>query len=162
VAKGATLRFAGTLACIPCCFARVSSASRSTWNRCASRARSKCRGDLALLSLPGTVLPAFPLAIDRERGEAMVTRLAKLQPPPRVALAWRAGLPHEGTFTTLYKELPIEAFGAAPGRRRRGSRCRGIPAGELDALSAAIGAPVHDFSDERKPGRCARRHDVGR
>jgi tetratricopeptide (TPR) repeat protein len=151
VAKGATLLFAGDVRLHPLLlrtglFERAATDVESLRD---ARAIEVLAGDLALLSPPGTVPPALPLAIDRERGEAMVTRLAKLQPAPRVALAWRAGLPHEGTFTTLYKELPIAAFGAS----LRGTQATWISVqrnpqpGELAALSAAIGAPVHDFSD---------------
>lgn len=150
-AKGATLRFAGDarlhqLLLRTGLFERAAVDVESLRD---SRTLEVLAGDLALLSPPGTLPPALPLAIDRDRGEAMVTRLAKLQPAPRVALAWRAGLPHEGTFTTLYKELPTEAFGAA----LRGLKATWISVqrnplpGELAVLSAAIGAPVHDFSD---------------
>ncbi len=78
----------------------------------------------------------------------MRERLAALGPPPYIALAWRAGEPRSGRIENLFKQVPLDAFGAA----LRGVRATWIaiqrdPArDEIDALSKSIGAPVHDWS----------------
>jgi tetratricopeptide (TPR) repeat protein len=103
-------------------------------------------GDLALLATDA-VAPALPLAPDPVRTESIARALAHAGPAPHVAIAWRAGTPHGGTFLTLHKEVPPAALGEA---------LRGIDAtwisvqrnpgeGELAALQSALGAPVHDF-----------------
>jgi len=117
----------------------------------ASGAREILAGDLPLLldeRERGDTPPALPLVPEPERLAAMRLRLAELGPPPHAALAWRSGVPKTGIEERLFKEVPIEAFGAA----LRGSSATWISiqreprAGETDALAAAIGAPVHDLS----------------
>jgi Flp pilus assembly protein TadD len=94
------------------------------------------------------VPPPLPLRADTARVTSMRERLAALGPAPRIALAWRAGEPRSGRIENLFKEIPIDALGAA----LRGVFATWIAiqrdpaAGEIDALSKAIGAPVHDFT----------------
>jgi len=94
------------------------------------------------------VPPTLALVPDGGRLSAMRARLAALGPAPYFALAWRAGEPKAGRIDTLFKQVPIEAVGQA----LRGVRAtwlaiqRDPAAGEIEALSGAIGAPVHDFS----------------
>ncbi len=91
-----------------------------------------------------------PLALtaDPSRLSAMRARLARLGPPPYIGLAWRAGAPKTGVGETLLKEVPLETFGAALKHSRATWICvqREPRSGEVDALSSAIGAPVHDLS----------------
>ena len=96
----------------------------------------------------GEVPPPLALTPDPARLNAMRARLESLGPAPRIALAWRAGEPRSGRIENLFKEIPVRALGEA----RRGKNATWIAiqrdpaAGEIEALSAAIGAPVHDFS----------------
>ena len=109
-------------------------------------------GDLALI-LPGasaSTPPPFALSADAQRADAMRERLAASGPPPYVGLAWRAGEPRSGTGLreNLFKEVPVAALGTA----LRESRATWVAIqrdprpGEIDALSAALGAPVHDLT----------------
>jgi hypothetical protein len=106
-------------------------------------------GDLpARARATAKVPPPLPLTADTARVSSMRERLAALGPAPRIALAWRAGEPRSGRIENLFKEIPIDAFGGA----LRGVFATWIAiqrdpaAGEIDALSKAIGAPVHDFT----------------
>jgi tetratricopeptide (TPR) repeat protein len=107
-------------------------------------------GDLPLLA-PGaaTATPA-PLALSADPATlaAVRERLAALGPAPYIALAWRAGEPRSGRIENLFKGIPLETLGAA----LRGTKATWIavqrdPArGEIETLSKAIGATVHDGS----------------
>ena len=106
--------------------------------------------DVALL-LPGlaaTTPPPLALSADRSRLAAMRSRLEALGPAPYVAVAWRAGEPKAVGVATLFKEVPLPKLGEA----LRGVKAtwlaiqRDPRAGEMDALSQAVGAPVHDLS----------------
>jgi Flp pilus assembly protein TadD len=105
-------------------------------------------GDLPGFLGMGTEFPSpFPLAADPARKRSVEERLALLGPPPYVALTWRAGLERRGK-AILAKAIEPAALGTA----LRGvagtwvSVQRQPRAGELDALSAAAGVPVHDLS----------------
>ena len=93
------------------------------------------------------VVPPLALTPDPARLEAMRSRLASMGPAPRIALAWRAGEPRSGRIENLFKEIAVRTLGEA----LRGTWAtwiavqRDAAAGEIEALSAAIGAPVHDF-----------------
>lgn len=93
-------------------------------------------------------LPPLALTPDPSRLDAMRARIASLGPAPRIALAWRAGEPKAGRIENLFKEIPVRALGEA----LRGQHATWIAVqrdpgpGELETLSAAIGAPVHDFA----------------
>jgi hypothetical protein len=89
---------------------------------------------------PPLVLPA----LDSERS-AIISMLARFGPPPYVGLTWRAGLRE---WNALQKVVPIDVWGRT---------LAGLPAtflalqrdpdaGEIQALSGALGAPVHDLS----------------
>jgi tetratricopeptide (TPR) repeat protein len=104
-------------------------------------------GDLP--SLAGIAkAPPLPLGVDDARLAAMRDRLAALGDAPRIALAWRAGEPKSGRIENLFKEIPLDALGSA----LRGVRATWIAIqrdpmpGEIESLSKAIGAPVHDFA----------------
>jgi len=106
-------------------------------------------GDLpALARATATVPPPLPLTADSARVSSMRERLSALGPAPRIALAWRAGEPRSGRIENLFKEIAIDALGAS----LRGVFAtwlaiqRDPGAGEIEALSKAIGAPVHDFT----------------
>ena len=104
-------------------------------------------GDLPALAGKAKA-PPLALTADEARLAAMRERLAALGEAPRVALAWRAGEPKSGRIENLFKEVPLEALGRAL-RRVRATWIaiqRDPMPGEIDALSKAIGAPVHDFS----------------
>ena len=97
------------------------------------------------------VPPPLPLTPLAERLEEMRARLAQIGPPPYLGLTWRGGTaPHEqrAVIWTLYKEIGIAPLGAAlsiaPGTFIALQR-HPMP-GEIDALAAALGRPVHDFS----------------
>jgi Flp pilus assembly protein TadD len=103
-----------------------------------------------LPSLLGTqaVPPPFPLKAERD------ARLARLGPAPYLGLTWRAGTdltrgPELNVdLRVLLKEVPPAALGAAVGGwpGTLVSLQRAPAPGELDVLSAAARAPVHDLS----------------
>lgn len=94
---------------------------------------------LALLPLP-------------EKVDALRRQLLSLGTPPYLALTWRGGVPpneQKSKWWALYKEIRLDCFG---------KMLAGLPftllavqrkpaAGELEQLSAAAGAPIHDLSD---------------
>jgi hypothetical protein len=92
--------------------------------------------------------PPLALTADAARLSAMRARLAVLGEPPYVALAWRAGEPKSGRIENLFKEIPLDTLGTA----LRGVRAtwltvqRDPKPGEIETLSRALGAPVHDLS----------------
>lgn len=95
--------------------------------------------------LPGPLL----LQPDPNRVRDWRVKLAALGTAPYVALTWRAGsVTAGGPSRTLSKDLPP----ASLGQRLRARRATWISvqrlpaAGEREALSAALGAPVHDAS----------------
>jgi len=107
--------------------------------------------DLPLALPPGELeraVPALALTPDPERLAAVRARLALLGPPPYVALAWRSGMAKTGIEERLFKEVPLEDFGAA----LRGPRATWVSiqreprGGETEALARSLGAPVHDLS----------------
>ncbi|HYC47593.1 MAG TPA: tetratricopeptide repeat protein [Burkholderiales bacterium] len=96
--------------------------------------------------------PAPSLRIDplAQRVAHVGTALAALGPPPYIGLTWRAGVaPEEQTgYSVLYKAIPHELIGRAvrdlPGTLLALQR-KPAP-GEIDALAAACGRAVHDFT----------------
>lgn len=88
-------------------------------------------------SLDFSVLPAC-LA-------AQQAALAALGPPPYIGVTWRAG---SDQMETLQKAISLDRLGAVL-RRLDGTLValqRAPQIGEIDALSATLGAPVHDLS----------------
>jgi Tfp pilus assembly protein PilF len=108
-------------------------------------------GDLPFLLAiddPAGAPPSLALAPRAESLLPMRSALEASGPPPYVALTWRAGLASAGPSRTQLKEVDPATLGES---------LRGITAtwigvqrlpreGELQKLSDAIGAPVHDFS----------------
>lgn len=102
-----------------------------------------------------TFWPPIPRSIvlepRAERVGALRGELAALGPPPYIGVTWRAGTaPEEQNSVTwvLYKTIDPQAYAAAFSniggtvvalQRRPG-------AGEINALSAALGRPVHDLT----------------
>ena len=106
-------------------------------------------GDLALLQHDvATVAPPLPLEPDAARLAAMRARLQALGPRPWIAVAWRAGIARLQLVETLYKDIPVEALGAALAGVGGTllSVQREPAAGEREALAQAARAPVHDLS----------------
>lgn len=95
--------------------------------------------------------PSLRFAADARRTTELEEKLAALGPPPYIGITWRAGTaPEEQSFShwVLYKTIPMPALGAAL-RGVRGTLValqRNPGAGEIDALSAVAGRPVHDFT----------------
>jgi Tfp pilus assembly protein PilF len=115
--------------------------------------------DLWICDLPAlldtTAVPAaFPLAPEGAQLERMRQTLAGLGPAPYLGLTWRAGtdvLRHaefRGNRGSLSKELPYAELGRAlrgwPGTLL--ALQRGPYAGEIESISAAAGAAVHDLA----------------
>ncbi|MBM3486566.1 MAG: tetratricopeptide repeat protein [Alphaproteobacteria bacterium] len=90
--------------------------------------------------------PSIALAPLAAAVEAMRERLAAAGPPPYVGLTWRAGTPDREA--TLYKEVPRDALARALSATTATLiALQRLPApGDIDALAAAVGRPVHDFS----------------
>lgn len=98
--------------------------------------------------------PAATLRIPAlaDAAQRMQDRLRQAGPPPYIGITWRAGTVAReqiGADWVLSKELPIAALGAA---------LRGCPgtlialqrhpsASEINALAAACGSPIADFTD---------------
>lgn len=89
---------------------------------------------------PSLVFPAL-----ESEQSAITATLTQLGPPPYVGLTWRAGTRE---WNALQKAVPVDVWGRT---------LAGLPAtflalqrepdaGEIEALSAAIGAPLHDLS----------------
>lgn len=97
----------------------------------------------------GDFPPPLPLTPLPERVAAMRSRLESAGPAPRIALTWRAGTTNAGPRQSQFKRIPIDDFGKAlAGRRATWIGIQRLPeTGEFEALSNAIGAEVHDFSN---------------
>ena len=92
--------------------------------------------------------PPLALAAQPERVARLRAALHAQGPGPYVALTWRAGLASAGPARTQMKRAPLHELGET---------LRGLPAtwisvqrlpaaGEREELSAALGAPVRDWS----------------
>jgi Flp pilus assembly protein TadD len=111
--------------------------------------------DGRLLHLPRIFYPEPPppLALAALPGQLreMERRLGALGPPPYLGLTWRAGTAPEeqrGSIWMLHKEVPLDQLGAAV-RGVNGTLLalqRNARAGEIEALSAQAGRPVHDLT----------------
>jgi tetratricopeptide (TPR) repeat protein len=88
-----------------------------------------------------------PLALPALESEqsAVIAMLAQLGPPPYVGLTWRAGLRE---WNALQKAVPIDVWGRMLANLPATFLAlqRDPDAGEIQALSGAIGAPLHDLS----------------
>lgn len=107
-------------------------------------------GDLPALFAgedPATVA-TLSLAPLPARLEAWRERMQAAGPRPWIGASWRAGTPAHVVAHALSKEVPVASlFAALP--RSTGTTFalqREPSAGELDSASAALGAPVHDFT----------------
>lgn len=95
----------------------------------------------------GEEVTAPPLALkpNEARLAALRERLAALGPAPYLGLTWRSGIDKNGA---LFKEAPLAAVAQAvrgwPGAIL--ALQRAPMAGEIDAVAAAAGAPVHDLT----------------
>ena len=110
-------------------------------------------GDLPwlLAATDASVLPPpLPLEALADRTSRLRATLAKLGASPHIALTWRAGTATAGgPVRAQLKSVPLEALGTAlrPTRATWISVQRHPARGEREALCAALGAPVHDFSE---------------
>ena len=89
--------------------------------------------------------PSIRLRALPEHLVAQQAALAALGPPPYVGVTWRAGTGIQGSQS---KSIAIDGIGAAL-RRANGTLValqRAPEAGEIAALEAAVGAPVHDMT----------------
>ncbi len=107
-------------------------------------------GDLPLalaMASEGDIPPIYSLSLEEGRLKAMTRRLGELGPPPYIALTWRAGTPHEPG--SIFKEAPVpvlaRALAAVSGTVV--ALQRNPDAGEIAAVTAALGRPAHDLSD---------------
>jgi hypothetical protein len=97
------------------------------------------------------VPPPFALAALPARMTEWTERLAALGPAPYVGLTWRAGTPPQeqrGALWMMSKQVPRDALAAAL-REVPGTFValqRHPAAGEIDAVAAALGRPVHDLT----------------
>jgi tetratricopeptide (TPR) repeat protein len=109
-------------------------------------------GDLpALLETDGARAP-FGLSLDDAACERVRLKLARLGPPPYLGLTWRAGTDvwseYGANVAVLFKNISPRLLGQAV-RGWRGtllSLQRAPTPEEMQVLSAAAGAPVHDLS----------------
>ncbi len=89
-----------------------------------------------------------PVALTPEPGrvDAMRRALASFGPPPHIGVTWRAGTRDKPG--SLFKEAPIEGVGGAlkPAGGTVAVLQRNPEAGEIEALSRALGREVHDFT----------------
>jgi tetratricopeptide (TPR) repeat protein len=97
------------------------------------------------------VPPPLPLEPLAERLAAVREALAQAGPPPYLGLTWRGGTAPEtqtGATWVLYKEIGISGLASAvrdfPGTVL--ALQRKLASGEIEALAAALGRAVHDFS----------------
>ncbi len=153
LAAGATVEFAGeprlhTVLARTGLFSRISDAPDP-----ATPGFAVLAGDLPLLlDTAASAVPPFALVPDPTRLAAASERLARFGPAPYLAVAWRAGIAKIERMETLYKEVPLEAFGRALSGTRATivSVQREPAAGELERLSGAIGRTAHDASQSNE------------
>jgi hypothetical protein len=95
--------------------------------------------------------PALPLQPLHDRIAEMRARLQRAGPPPYIGVTWRGGTAPDTQDVSwvLYKVCPIGRLAPAVSRYRGTAIAlqRKPAAGEIGAFSAALGTPLHDFSD---------------
>jgi Flp pilus assembly protein TadD len=109
-------------------------------------------GDLPYLApeaqSAASVPAPLPLSAEPARAAAMRERLRALGPAPHIAIAWRSGEPAPALSESLFKEAPLEGFGAAlrnlPGTLVSVQRTPG-PA-ETAGIATHARRPIHDLS----------------
>jgi tetratricopeptide (TPR) repeat protein len=109
-------------------------------------------GDLPFLLQCDVSVPPFPLRASPELETDWRQRLAALGAPPYIGVTWRAGTdlrrgPEFGrSIQVLAKEISLEALAGALRDAPGMLLClqRQPAPGEIDALAAAIGRPLHD------------------
>lgn len=97
---------------------------------------------------PAHFPPALTLTPLPDRVAAMRARLEAAGPAPRIALTWRAGVASQGPAKSQLKSAAAAALARAvarPGQTYIGVQRRPEP-GSREAVEAALGAKVHDFS----------------
>ncbi|MCH8139159.1 MAG: tetratricopeptide repeat protein [Proteobacteria bacterium] len=106
-------------------------------------------GDLPLalgMESIADIPPPVALAPEPGRTDAMRARLAGFGPAPYIGVTWRAGTRDKPG--SLFKEAPLDGVGGA--LKQAGGTVavlqRNPEAGEIDALSRALGREVHDFT----------------
>ena len=92
--------------------------------------------------------PPLPLTPLPDRASAARERLARLGPPPWIALTWRSGVASRGPARTQVKEIRLALLAEAlHGIRATWIGVQRLPLdGEYARLAEALGAPVHDAS----------------
>ena len=106
-------------------------------------------GDLPLvlgMKSAADIPPTYPLPVEPDRSERMAARLERLGPPPYLGVTWRAGTMNKRG--SLFKEAPLADLGRAlrPLNATVLVLQRNPKAGEIDALSRAIGRKAHDLT----------------
>ena len=93
--------------------------------------------------------PPLALTPEAARAARLKAALQSNGPGPYIALTWRAGVASVGPARTQVKEIELDTLGAAlRGVGATWISIQRLPlAGERERLSAAIGAPVHDWSE---------------
>lgn len=105
------------------------------------------------ISLFWPPLPAsLALAPLADRLERLRRRLAQAGPPPYIGITWRAGTAPEKQLHeswVLYKECSTDAFARTLARYSGTALAlqRKPAAGEIGRFAAALGRPLHDFTD---------------
>ncbi len=92
------------------------------------------------------IAPPYPLPVEPERKSAMAARLGRLGPAPYIGITWRAGSGRPGE---TFREVPREqlAKALAPVKGTFVALQRHPEAGEIEALSQALGRALHDLTD---------------
>ncbi|MCH8196650.1 MAG: glycosyltransferase family protein [Proteobacteria bacterium] len=97
------------------------------------------------------IRPPYPLPVEPERRSSMVARLERLGPAPYIGLTWRAGSgrPGLGRPGETFREIPRGRLAKAldPVKGTFVALQRKPEAGEIAALSQALGRTLHDLTD---------------
>ncbi len=92
------------------------------------------------------IAPPYSLPVDPERKKSMAARLEGLGPAPYIGLTWRAGSGRPGE---TFREIPRGRLAKVldPVKGTFVALQRHPEAGEIEALSQALGRQVHDLTD---------------
>ena len=97
------------------------------------------------------IRPPYPLPVEPERRSSMAARLERLGPAPYIGLTWRAGSgrPGLGRPGETFREIPRGRLAKAldPVKGTFVALQRKPEAGEIAALSQALGRALHDLTD---------------
>ncbi len=91
------------------------------------------------------IAPPYPLPVEPKRKNSMAARLDRFGPAPYIGLTWRAGTGRPGE---TFREVPRGRLAKVldPVKGTVVALQRNPEAGEIDALSQALGRQVHDFT----------------